>query len=68
MKKLQEEGHGSTRHHDEIDEESLDVIENNLVIVQELMGTDKRSPEYQELLKKLPTKYQNKYHYLAQVC
>ena len=64
MSKLKEEGLASTTHHDEIDIESQNQIQDHLVLILEIMKTDKRHPRYKELVKRLPLGYQNKYHYV----
>lgn len=64
MSKLKEEGLASTTHHDEIDIESQNQIQDHLVLILEIMKTDKRHPRYKELVRRLPLEYQNKYHYV----
>ena len=64
MSKLKEEGFASTKHHDEIDIESQNQIQDLLVLTLEIMKTDKRHPRYKELVKRLPSEYQMKYHYV----
>ena len=64
MSKLKEEGLASTKHHDEIDIESQNEIQDLLVLILEIMKTDKRHPRYTELVKRLPSEYQMKYHYV----
>ena len=63
--KLKEAGKGDTDSHDEIPEESLDIIFGKLAILQKIMRIkDKTLPEYRKLVSMLPEDYQDSYHIL----
>ena len=63
---MKEEGFASTKHHDEIDEDSKHGIEDWLVLFQKIMGAKKGTKNYQDLVNQLPKQWVNQYHYLLQ--
>ena len=67
IKKLKSEGRGDTEHRKEIPTSSLKVIMDLLRLLQEILRCeDKKTPEYRNLIEKLPKDYQDSYHILIQ--
>ena len=67
-KELKVEGRMDTTHNDEIPADSLEKIQEHLVLLQSIMRCDKAQDKvkYKSLIQKLPTEYQQDYHRLFQ--
>ena len=63
---LKNEGRGDTQNHPEIPQTSWGKIMEFLLLLQDLMETDKASHRYQEIIMKLPEEFCDRYNYLLQ--
>ena len=67
IKRLKSSGKGDTDHRQEIPQSSLDAIMDLLILLQKILRIkNKKSPEYHNLVSKLPEDYKNDYHFLMQ--